>query len=41
MELTVILVTLLLVITTWGLGRLAARLQAPLQDPERQPERNS
>lgn len=37
MELTVGLVTLLLVATTWALGRLAARMQPP----EHQPERNS
>lgn len=37
MELTVILVTLLLVATTWALGRLASRLQ----DTERDPERHS
>jgi Na+-transporting methylmalonyl-CoA/oxaloacetate decarboxylase gamma subunit len=36
-ELTVILVTLALVVTTWALGRLVSRLQ----DPERDPERHS
>lgn len=37
MELTVILVTLLLVVATWALGRLVGRLQ----DPEQYPERHS
>lgn len=37
MELTVGLVTLVLVAATWGLGRLASRLE----DPERNSERRS